>query len=594
MFEDSIGRWVARIARCGLSSLFVVSVLSASAVAADVGEPQARVIVKFKAASDMGRMRALSATIGVAAARAQAMGLRLRLGLTAGGSLSDRSEVMLASGMSSEELVARLAGQADVEYAVVDQRRRFQAIPNDPLYLAGGGTGPAVGQWYLRPPSATAPASINAEAAWDVTLGRPSVVVAVLDTGVRFDHGDLLPVGAGGNILPGYDFISNAGTANDGNGRDADASDPGDWISTQENAAGGAFAGCGVSNSSWHGTEVAALISATSDNGFGMASVGRGVLVLPVRVLGKCGGFDSDIVAAMRWAAGLAVPAVPANPNPAKVINLSLGGSGTCSSAYIEALAELNALGVVVVASAGNSAGHAVSEPANCSGVIAVAGLRHVGTKVGFSDLGPQIALSAPGGNCVDIRPGAACQYPILTARNAGTQAAVPNSSVFSDSFQISVGTSFSAPLVSGAVGLLMSVRPASTPSEIRTLLQQTARPFPTTGGDNSDGTVVGQCLPPQLDATGKPIDQLQCYCSTSTCGAGMLDVGAAVRAAAALVGAPLPTPTPTPAPTPTPTPPAAATGDGGGGGGSFDVLWVMALFAAAHALRRPRRPTAA
>ncbi len=585
MFEVSIGRCFSRIARNGFSSILVLSALSAPAVAAEVVEAQARVIVKFKAASEIGRMRALSASSEVAPARAQVMGFRLGLGLRAGASLSQHSQVIQASGIASEDLAAKLAGQSDVEYAVVDRRRRFQAIPNDPLYLSGGSAGPAVGQWYLRPPAAATPSAINAEAAWDVTLGKPSVVVAVLDTGVRFDHGDLLPVGRGGNLLPGYDFISNANTANDGNGRDADASDPGDWITAEENAPNGAFPGCGVSNSSWHGSEVAALISATSDNGFGMASVGRGVLVLPVRVLGKCGGFDSDIVAAIRWSAGLAVPGVPNNPNPAKVINLSLGGSGSCSSVYTEALAEVNALGVVVVASAGNSAGHSVSEPANCNGVIAVAALRHVGTKVGFSDIGPQIALSAPGGNCVDIRPGAACQYPILTARNAGTRAPIPNSSMFSDSFQITVGTSFSAPLVSGAVGLLMSVRPGSTPSEIRTLLQQSARPFPTTGGDNGDGTVVAQCLPPYNDANGTPVDQLQCYCTTSTCGAGMLDVAAAVRAAAGSV-------TPTPVPTPTPTPPATPQTEGGGGGGAFDWPWVMALMVAALAFRRPRRPS--
>lgn len=579
--------------RIGLLACWLLGGMALPAAAADGAVPDAaRVIVKFKAASDLGRMRALSAASDVAPARAQAMGARLGLGLSSGPSLGERSQVVRAPGIRAEDLAARLSSQADVEYAVVDRRRRLQAIPNDPLYLAGGTSGPAVGQWYLRPPSATTPAAINAEAAWDVTPGSAGIVVAVLDTGIRFDHGDLLRVGSGGHSLPGYDFVSDPKTANDDadpggvvNSRDADPTDPGDWITTQENASGGAFPGCGVSNSSWHGTEVAALISATTDNGFGMAGVGRNVSILPVRVLGKCGGFDSDIVAAMRWAAGLTVPGVPANPNPAKVINLSLGGTGSCSAPYADALAEINALGVTVVASAGNSAGHAVSEPANCSGVIAVAGLRHVGTKVGFSDLGPQIALSAPGGNCVDVRAGAACQYPILTARNAGTQAPVPNSSVFSDSFQISVGTSFSAPLVSGTVGLMLSARPTSTPGEIRTLLQQTARPFPTTGGDNGDGTVVAQCQAPQVDANGSPVDQLQCYCTTTTCGAGMLDASAAVRAAAGLVT----TPTPTPDPPTTPANPSTG-GGGGGGGGAVEWTWLVALFAAALVLRRTGR----
>ena len=154
-----------------------------------------------------------------------------------------------------------------------------------------------------------------------------------------------------------------------------------------------------------------------------MASVGRNVRVLPVRVLGKCGGFDSDIIAAMRWAAGLAVAGVPANPTPARVLNLSLGGDGACTAAYVSAVADVMAAGAVVVAAAGNSAGHAVSTPANCPGVIAVAGLRHAGTKVGFSDLGPEIALSAPAGNCVDIGVNDPCRYPILTTANPGAMA---------------------------------------------------------------------------------------------------------------------------------------------------------------------------
>ena len=558
--------------------------LAPSSRAAD-GEP-ARVIVTFKAGSPLTRIEPLALAPDGLNARTQALAARTGLGLRAGLALSQRSQVVMASGIASSELAARLAAQPDVEHAVVDRRRRLQAAPNDPLYAVGGANGPTSGQWYLRPPDTTTPAAINAESGWDTTVGSSGIVVAVLDTGVRFDHADLAPVAQGGNLLPGYDFVSDAATANDGDGgRDADASDPGDWITAAENATGGAFANCGVGNSSWHGTEVAALIGATTNNGVGMASVGRTVRILPVRVLGKCGGFDSDILAGMRWAAGLAVPGVPVNTTPARVVNMSLGGEGSCSAAYANVVNELTAANVVVVASAGNSAGHAVSEPANCSGVIAVGGLRHVGTKVGFSDLGPQIALSAPGGNCVDINPGAACQYPILTARNAGTTVPVAGSSVYSDSFRATVGTSFSAPLVSGAVGLMLSIKSSMTPAEVRSTLQQTTRAFPTTGGDNGDGTVVPQCQAPQFDAAGKAIDQLQCYCTTATCGAGMLDVGAAVRAVAASVVTPPPTTTPTPTPTPTPV----AEGGGGGGGGALSWPWLIGLLAAVAALRRSK-----
>ena len=195
--------------------------------------------------------------------------------------------------------------------------------------------------------------------------------MAVLDTGVWADHLDLA-----GQVLPGYDMVSDVATANDGDGRDADASDPGDWITAAENASG-TFKNCGVDDSSWHGTKISGIVGAAANNGQGMAGTAFGVRILPVRVLGKCGGFDSDIQAGMRWAAGLNVPGAPINPNPARVVNLSLGGSGVCDAAsgYPRIIAELAAAGTTVVAAAGNSAGRAVELPANCPGVIAVAGL---------------------------------------------------------------------------------------------------------------------------------------------------------------------------------------------------------------------------
>jgi serine protease len=261
-----------------------------------------------------------------------------------------------------------------------------------------------------------------------------------------------------------------------------------------------------------------------------MAGAAPGVRVLPVRVLGKCFGVDSDIQAGMRWAAGIAVAGVPNNPNPAKVLNMSLGASGACSASYQAAVDEVLARGVVIVAAAGNSAGGPVGTPASCRGVVAVAALRHVGTKVGFSDLGPEITLAAPGGNCVNIGAGDACVYPILAATNRGLQS--PTVSAWTDSFDITVGTSFSSPLVAATVGLMFSAQPALTPAQVRTTLQSTARPFPTSGGDNgSDPTPVVQCRAPSSS-----VAQLQCYCNTSFCGAGMLDAGAAVGAVAGLV----------------------------------------------------------
>ena len=510
---------------------------AATAPTTPAGTPQARVIVKFKADSPLLRKQVQSAS-DQHTSQAQTLGQRTGLALRSGAGVADRTQVMFASGMTSSQLAARLAQEGDIEYAVVDQRRHRFAAPNDPLYAAGlGGNGPAVGQWYLRAPLGEVKSSLDMETAWAITTGSSAIVVAVLDTGVRFDDVDLQRVGAGGNLLPGYDMIHDVPVGNDGDGRDADPSDPGDWVTQAEiDLVGGPFSGCtsGPENSSWHGTQVSGLIGALTNNGIGMASVGRNVRVLPVRVLGKCGGFDSDIIAGMRWAAGLNVPGVSElHPNltRARVLNMSLGGDGACTKPYQQAVAEIYAAGAVIVASAGNSAGHSVSSPANCPGVIGVAGLRHVGSKVGFSDLGPEISLSAPAGNCINIGVGQPCLYPILTTSNGGTTVPLAGSSVYTDSFNTSLGTSFSAPLVAGTVGLMLSAQPALTAAEVLAVLKASARSFPTTGGSNDDNTPVRQCTAPQFDANNKPVDQLQCYCTTTTCGAGMLNAGAAVSA---------------------------------------------------------------
>ncbi len=273
----------------------------------------------------------------------------------------------------------------------------------------------------------------------------------------------------------------------------------------------------------------ASLIGAASNDGVGMAGVAWGVKLLPVRVLGRCGGYDSDVLAGMLWAAGLSVPGVANNPNPARVLNLSLGGSGSCSQSYRDAISRITTKDnpAVVVASAGNSTGHAVGAPANCPGVIAVAGLRHIGTKVGFSDLGPEITISAPGGNCVNVAANTPCLYPILAASNTGTTG--PLASTYTDSFNASVGTSFSAPLVAGTVALMLSAQPILTPSMVKSMLQSSARPFPSSGAADDPSTgPIQACHAPD----GR--DQLQCYCSLTTCGAGMLDAG---RALATVLG---------------------------------------------------------
>jgi len=511
--------------------------VAARVVAAPDNDPaSARVIVKLKASGALLRQAQAMRSRPGALALAAAFGARSGLALADGRVIAERMQVLRARGLSSAQLAARLAADADVEYAVPDQRRRALALPNDPLFAGGPAVSPTAGQWYLRAPDATRVSGMDVVGAWAVGTGSRDVIVAVLDTGVRPEHPDLANV-----LTPGYDFIADAGEAGDGNGRDADASDPGDWIAEGECAVGEPAA-----DSSWHGTKMAGLIGAQTDNGIGMAAVGWGVRVQPVRVLGPCGGYDSDILAAALWAAGLSSSPV-VNRTPAQVINLSLGSSGTCTAAYRDVFSRLEAAGVAVVAAAGNEEGLAVGTPGNCPGVIAVAGLRHAGTKVGFSSIGPEVTIAAPGGNCVNLIGD--CLYPILTTTNTGTRG--PAASAYTDARDYSVGTSFSSPLVAGTLALMLSVNPQLTPAQMRAFLRATARPF-----------VAGDPGVPQCRAPSQAV-QDECACTTSTCGAGMLDAGAAVRAAAAAKGDP-----------------GGASG-GSSGGGALELPTLLALLLA-------------
>ncbi len=475
----------------------IVGLLSPSVQADVPTQSEARVIVKFK--EDATELKHAPADV-----RAWRLGSRLGLALQSVQEPAPGMQVFRTKGMDSEELARRMSFQPDVAFAVPDRLKRIKAIPNDPLYA---------GQWYLQ---AVQPAALNAVSAWDKLLGAAGPVVAIIDTGIRPDHPDL-----SGKILPGYDFIADATNSGDGDGRDSDPSDPGDYITAQNKTDKLCGTGTQISDSSWHGTRVAGIVAASTNNALGIAGLSRNGRILPLRVLGKCGGYDSDIIAAMRWAAGLSVPGVADNANPARVINLSLAGPGTCSSAYKQAISDITAQGTVIVAAAGNETG-AVEEPANCPGVLAVAGLRHVGTKVGYSSFGSQVGVSAPAGNCVNTGIGEECLFPINTTTNLGTT--VPAANGYTDGFNYNVGTSFSAPLAAGVAALMLEVHPGLSVTDIIGRIKAAADPFPVDGA-------LPTC--PTVGATGSGIDG-QCNCTTSTCGAGMLDANKSMTQALA------------------------------------------------------------
>jgi serine protease len=340
------------------------------------------------------------------------------------------------------------------------------ATPNDPDYPQ---------QWHYFEPTG----GLNLPGAWDIATGT-GAVAAVIDTG-RTSHPDL-----DAHWLPGYDFISDAPTARDGNGRDSNPQDEGDWFNAGE---------CGSatpSASSWHGTHVAGTVAALGNNGVGVAGVAFNARVVPVRVLGKCGGFGSDIADAIVWASGGSVPGVPANANPAKVLNLSLGGSGGCPQAYRRAIRSANQRGATVVVAAGNSNANASGfTPANCAGVITVAATDRDGNRAFYSNFGSTVEVAAPGGEVrLETDPPGTRSTPqngVLSTLNDG--ATTPGNPIY---FTY-MGTSMASPHVAGVVALMLSKRPTLTPSQVLSLLQANARPLP--------GTCSGGCGAGIVDA---------------------------------------------------------------------------------------------
>jgi serine protease len=371
----------------------------------------------------------------------------------------DRLEVIQLdqpiSRVEANVLIQQLVDTGKVASAEINEKRYVVAAPNDPEYL---------NQWYLKD-FATADKGIGVEAAWSHTTGSPSLVIAVIDTGYT-PHPDLP------TPLPGYDFFDN----------DADATDPGD-------------AGCDQPNPSWHGTKVAGVIGAKTNNGIGIVGINQQSQIQHIRILGSCGGDTSDEIKAIRWAAGLPVDGVSLNPTPARVINLSLGGGGACSTGEQEAINAATAAGSIVIVAAGNGGADKIGDdldlpqnafaPANCNNVITVAATTSTGARASYTNFGSVVDIAAPGSN---IRTTTVGGYDSL------------------------FGTSFATPIISGIVSLMLSVNPVLDYNGVLTLLSKpgVANSFPSTPPSQCSSDIA----------------------ATYYCGLGILDANHAVHAA--------------------------------------------------------------
>ncbi len=350
------------------------------------------------------------------------------------------------------QVLVAFARNAAVEYVEPDRMMHALLTPNDTNFSS---------QWDLTDPTG----GVNQTGAWDIATGSGQRI-AVIDTGIT-PHSDLA-----GQTVGGYDFISSASAARDGNGRDSNPNDEGDWYGNNE---------CGIgipgSSSSWHGTHVTGTIVALTNNARGVASMAYGAKVVPVRVLGKCGGSVSDIVDAITWASGGSVSGVPANPNPAKVLSLSLGGSGACGS-FQAAINGARSRGSVFVVAAGNENRNVTnSSPANCSGVISVAATTRSGSRASYSNYGSTIVVSAPGG------AGTGGSADILSTLNTGT------TTQGSETYAYYAGTSMATPHVSALAAAIFSINPNLTPDQVKNYITANARPLP---GSCSGGCGAG------------------------------------------------------------------------------------------------------
>lgn len=308
------------------------------------------------------------------------------------------------------QAIDALKQDPDVLYAEPNFIRKTAAVPNDPHFNR---------QWSLP--------MLDLPAAWDLTQGQ-GVTVAVLDTGVDTSHLDLID---NLNLADGYDFVSNAESAGDDDGRDSNPLDL---------------------DSNNHGTHVAGIIAAVGDNARGITGVAHAATIMPLRVLGADGnGTDADVAAAIYYAAGLANAAGVVPSRRADIINLSLGSTDVSTTMANAIDAAIDA-GIIVVAAAGNNGNDELFYPAAQERVIAVSSVTDHKTLSSFSNYGAFIDVAAPGGG----------DY-----LNDGFQGGIL-STIYATEYDEREGTSMAAPHVSGVIALMLAQDETLTLNRLR------------------------------------------------------------------------------------------------------------------------------
>ena len=369
-----------------------------------------------------GRLLALRRTALAIAERSSQLGPAIaKVDHIADRQLRDRWETLLT--------IKHLRRDPDVVHAEPNYRVRSLAVPNDEAYPF---------QWHYP--------VISLPAAWDTTTGEPDVVVAVIDTGILSGHPDLA-----GQLVDGYDFVSDPASAGDGDGIDSDPEDP-------DLSFGGGSGG-------FHGTHVSGTVAARGDNFQGVAGAAYSSRIMPLRALGAGGsGTSYDVNQAVRYAAGLDNDSGTLPSQPADIINLSLGGPAS-SEVTRDLFREVKNAGVAVVAAAGNEASSSPIYPAAYDSVIAVSAVDAQRRLAPYSNTGSHIDIAAPGGNNGEDLNGDGYPDGVLSTGGTGTASGISYEYAFLS------GTSMAAPHVAAVLALMKSVNSDLTPRDIDAML---------------------------------------------------------------------------------------------------------------------------